>query len=260
MNASRNKLSTSEFINKIIQDADVGESFVPLVGSGLSNPSGIIMGLEFTNYLAFTMYLVLENPQKRPRTYGEGKTSRWDLAGRGWPPFPSSDEVKRAREWIREQFEKLCVRLDLEINYEHESGRSKGYIKSIAPKRSSKPMQDLRSALIYPRIPSILRSSDAEQTDDYSRKLIDLFAKDIAQTHYDAPFAIDELVPDSSRSYHSRIIEMGIRALHDWRETLVYLSMIGIDPENSSRVIRKKRDSSVIDAFNLFITRDKQPS
>jgi hypothetical protein len=56
---SHSVLSNSEFISKIIQDADSGRCFVPLIGSGLSSPSGIIMGMEFTNYLAFTTYLVL---------------------------------------------------------------------------------------------------------------------------------------------------------------------------------------------------------
>jgi hypothetical protein len=260
MATNRNRLSTTEFISKIIHDADTGESFVPLIGSGLSSPSGIIMGMEFTNYLAFTMYLLLEEPSNRPRTYGEGETSRWDLVQKGWPPLPSPEEVVRAKTWIRLQFEKLCERLGLEINPDDKADCAMGNIKSVVQKRGKKQSQDMRSALTYPKIPTILRSAGAEQIDDYSRRIIDLLARDIPGGHYAASFAIDELVPDPTRSYHNRIIEMGIRALHDWRETLVFLSMIGVDPISGNRLIRKERDSSVIDAFNLFITRDKQPN
>ena len=246
MTTQRSRLSSSEFVNKIIHDADTGESFVPLIGSGLSSPSGIIMGVEFTNYLAFTTYLVLEDPKNRPRTYGEGETNRWDLVQKGWPPFPSPDEVGRAKQWIRKQFESLCERLGLEINPEDKSAGADGTIKSVVPKRGAKQSRDLRSVLTNPRIPTILRSGSAEQIDDYSRRIIDILARDVAGGQYPASFAIDELVPDSTRSYHNPIIEMGIRALHDWRETLVFLSMVGIDANHPLRLVRTERDSSVV--------------
>ena len=88
-------LKNPEFINTIIEDSDTGRCFVPMVGSGLSSPSGIIMGLEFTNYLAITMYLVLSDVDREP-THGEGVPAHWDLRRQGWPPLPSNTEVQRA--------------------------------------------------------------------------------------------------------------------------------------------------------------------
>ncbi len=87
----------TEFINKIVQDADLGYSFAPFIGSGLSSPSGIIMGVEFTNYLAFTTYLVLADPTDRPKTHGENESHRWNISKKGWPPLPTKDEVDLAR-------------------------------------------------------------------------------------------------------------------------------------------------------------------
>ena len=58
------RLSQWQFVNKIIKDAHTGWSFVPLIGSGLSSPSGIIMGMEFTNYLAFCNVLGIERSRR----------------------------------------------------------------------------------------------------------------------------------------------------------------------------------------------------
>ena len=165
-----------------------------------------------------------------------------------------------ARDWIKFEFAKLCKRLELEINYDDRVSGGFSFIKSIVPKRFSAAAMNPGMAFSYPHIPQILKSSDADEVDNYSSRLIDFFARETVKDKYVAAFAIDELVPDANRSYRSRIIEMGIRSLHDWRETLVFLSMAGIDPHDNQKLIWNRRDSSIIDAFNSFITRDKQPN
>ena len=147
-----------EFIDKIVQDADLGYSFIPFVGSGLSSPSGIIMGIEFTNYLAFTTYLVLANPEDRPKTHGEDESHRWDIAKKGWPPLPTKDEVDLAREWIRKRFEALCQQLQLQVAYD---GGDPQRIKSLIFNGRQSHAQELVSVLSQPAIPYILLSRAA---------------------------------------------------------------------------------------------------
>ncbi|MFM7867025.1 MAG: hypothetical protein ACKPHU_22665, partial [Planctomycetaceae bacterium] len=105
--ASGTPLLPHQFITKIVHDADTGWGFVPLIGSGLSRPSGIITGFEFTNYLAFTTYLVLCDPATRKRTHGEGVAARWNLVQQGWPPQPNQQELSDARSWILQEFKGL---------------------------------------------------------------------------------------------------------------------------------------------------------
>jgi len=247
-------LTHTEFISKIIDDADTGASFVPFIGSGMSSASGIIMGTEFTNYLTFCMYIILESPDNRPRTQGEGKKERWDLKKQGWPILPNANEIRLAREWVESQLKKICNRLDLEINWRDDK------VKSIDTKPGKAAIADLKSVLIYPQIPAILRHADASRYDDYSRKFIEMQLRDRETGLFLGRPSIEEIVPDPRRSYHEQSIEAGIRALHDWRETLEFLSMIKVDPNNSERVIRVKRDEEIIDLFNQTITRDKQPN
>lgn len=250
----------SEFISKIVQDADLGYSFIPFVGSGLSSPSGIIMGVEFTNYLAFTTYLVLADPNQRPKTHGENEPHRWNIAKKGWPPLPTKDEVDLAREWILKRFVHLCERLQLDVAY--DAGEPKR-IKALGFHVRQSPAQELVSVLSQPAIPNILRSSEAERTDNKARYFIDFLAKGAHQPNiYPGSFAIDEMVPSPNKSYHQRIEEMGIRSLHDWRETLSFLASVSVKEtgDGTRLVYETQRDTSVIDSFNTTITRDRKPN
>lgn len=252
----RQVLEPVQFISKIVQDADTGWAFVPLVGSGLSSPSGIIMGMEFTNYLAFTVYLVLADPQGREKTHGEGVPSRWDLIMQGWPPLPTEKEVEDARKWIHKQFVELCAGLHLEPNY--DSGDKKS-IKSLSLKRHQPPSQELVTVLTHPLIPTILASEDQVPTDEKARQFINLLAKS-ASEDFRGSFSVDELVKNPAKSYFQRIHEMGIRSLHDWRETLVFLASIRVQDTSQKLSLSKSPDTSIIDAFNTTITRDRQPN
>ena len=51
--------SNPDMIDQIRADVESGICFVPFIGSGMSAPSGILMGMEFTNFLAYTVYRVV---------------------------------------------------------------------------------------------------------------------------------------------------------------------------------------------------------
>jgi hypothetical protein len=250
---STSLLSNSEFISKIIQDSQAGRYFVPLVGSGLSSPSGIIMGMEFTNYLAFTAYLVLSDPNDRERTHGEGLQSHWDLRHQGWPPLPSNQEVERARSWVFNEFKVICKRYDLVPN--PEEGTQK--IRSLNTSRSRPPTHEVLASLLHPQVPAVLAAADLVRPDESVRRVADMLLRGAARNSHSQSAAADMLLSDSTRSYRDKIVEMGIRALHDWRETLVFLSSVEVTTDGLAFC---SPNSSVIDRFNSFITRDKQPN
>lgn len=250
-----------EFLTQIINDVDLGRAFVPLIGSGLSSASGIIMGVEFTNYLAFATYLVLADPERRERTHGEGKPSRWNFVIQGWPPFPSDSEVLDAKNWIRSEFVELCEQRGFRADLSSKDER----IRFVGPSDGS-GSDSIVTKLATPPIPRILASSEAEHSDEQLRRLLSLLANR-DKLGGDPPisssaFTVDELTADPRRSYSDRVVEIGLRSLHDWRETLVFLSSVRINrsQRGSNRLVIEHQNPSVIDAFNQFITRDKQPN
>jgi hypothetical protein len=248
-------LSNSEFISKIIQDCDVGRSFVPLIGSGLSSPSGIIMGMEFTNYLAFTTYLTLSDPERRERTHGEGKPHHWNLRHQGWPPLPSHSEVKRARGWLLNEFTGICDRYGLDINFDDNASLKS--IRSLTPRLYRAASHEAIASLIHPQVPTILASNNLIRPDESVRRVAEMLLRRSAGVTSSASSALDLVLSDSSRSYRERIIELGIRSLHDWRETLGFLASVQVLPTG---LHFGSQMNSVIDRFNAFITRDKQPN
>lgn len=245
-----------QFITKIVHDADTGWGFVPLIGSGLSRPSGIITGYEFTNYLAFTTYLVLCDPATRKRTHGEGFAARWNLVKQGWPPQPNQRELTDARNWILQEFEGLCRRLHIEPNYD---GTDKRRIKSLTVRTPVSPSQGLVSVLMQPIIPAILASEEQLPTDDRMRRFSMLLMKSHGMPQ-PASFAIEGLMSDFSRSHGQHIQEMGIRALHDWRETLQFLACTEVLSHPDRLSFNPTANQSIIDAFNSTITRDRHPN
>ncbi|MCA8993159.1 MAG: SIR2 family protein [Planctomycetaceae bacterium] len=252
-------LSSSEFISKIIQDADMGHCFVPLVGSGLSSPSGIIMGMEFTNYLAFTTYLVLSDPHERAKTHGEGNKSRWDICKRGWPPLPTSSEVSATTDWVFRQFDKICERYDLLPNHPKNSHE----IRSLSPGRTSGPARvsgvshEILTSLLHPRIPSILAAPGSSHSSEAAARLASLLLRRTVSGQPTTAGAAHMLLAESTGSFHNGVIEAGIRSLHDWRETLMFLSSVSV---KSNRLEFVAPNYSIIDRFNSFITRDKHPN
>ena len=248
--------SNSEFITDIIRDANSGRKFVPFIGSGLSSPSGIIMGIEFTNYLAFTSYLVLSDPTKRSRTHGEGQLTHWDLQRQGWPPLPSGNEVDATRAWVKERFTEVCQRLELDTNYDD---LGEGLIKSVVANRGRAPLDELLSALSQPPIPMILRSRHASNTEDRVKR----FSKFLAGSNWATGSSLPKLpahLATSGLSYEEYLIESGIRALADWRETLTFLACVRVSNTLPHRLLLDEIDNSIIDAFNTTITRDRRPN
>ena len=252
----RQSENPSVFIDEIIRDARAGRTFVPFIGSGLSSASGIIMGMEFTNYLAFTTYLILCDPKKRERTHGEGQSINWDLQRQGWPPLPSESEVKATRIWVMDQFVQLCERLKLEPNYDSSD---KHLVKSMSSTGNRNPLDDLMSALTQPPIPLIIRSPEFT-ANDYRAKHLNKFLGNESMTQLSPDILQLPHLADAGLSYEESLVETGLPSLGDWKETLTFLAMVRIVYSEPLRIVLDEVDTSVIDAFNSAITRDKRPN
>ncbi|MFO0202892.1 MAG: hypothetical protein ACK528_07135, partial [Alphaproteobacteria bacterium] len=203
--------------------------------------------MEFTNYLAFTMYLVLCDPKNRKPTHGEGISERWNLMLQGWPPLPSRPEVNSAKIWIKKEFDRLCKEFKLRSSYD-----DKQQIQALVPEADTQ-INDVAIALTQPPIPMILRSWLAKVEQDRLRQLRRILKSEGRQ---DKEFSSPHW-KRSHQSFHDVIVESGVRALSDWRETLEFLSRVVIG-EHGLRM--GDPNPSIIDDFNSTITRDKRPN
>ena len=112
----------AEFLTRIVDQHRLGYGFAPFVGSGLSAPSGILilMGMEFTEYLAYTVYRVV-GPEK------DGL--RWNLREHGWPKYPSQEEVNHTIDWFKSQYRHICKRFALVPEFDGQD-KVKGFSRS----------------------------------------------------------------------------------------------------------------------------------
>ncbi len=94
--ASESILDIQAFKRALIEELRLGNTVVPLVGSGLSAASGIPVGRDFEDYFLYVIWLCLVCRDSR------SESKLWNLQTMGWPPNPSDNQVKRARTEIAE--------------------------------------------------------------------------------------------------------------------------------------------------------------
>ena len=99
--------SNSEFVDLMRDEINNGGGFVPFIGSGISSASGILMGLQFDEYLAYVVFLCVAD-KGYLREADPTQNGRWDLRRDGWPKQPTTKQVGIARKWRRSQFDKIC--------------------------------------------------------------------------------------------------------------------------------------------------------
>ncbi|MCE2752327.1 MAG: SIR2 family protein [Pirellula sp.] len=247
-------VSNEEFISEIIDDALGGKCFVPFIGSGLSSPSGIITGQEFTKYLAYVFYLMV----RHSTATSDVKSVQWSLQKQGWPSYPSDGEIESAINWIRSEFDVVCRRYGWELTYERDSSLSGRDVKKLTIAESVSG--DFYHSMAKPPTPLILRGKTFRDEPDRFKKLLESLHRH-GTTHHDIETAdFEDYMLDRGMSYHEQIVEKGIRSLADWKATLTFLSRIRVIEGSTSRILLETPDTSVIDAFNKFITGGRKPS
>jgi NAD-dependent SIR2 family protein deacetylase len=236
------QVNSSRLIASINDAIRSGFGICPLLGSGISSASGIIMGRDFSDYLAYCVKSALE------------PSGRWDVRQDGWLPYPNPEEYEKARRWTLDAFSKICTA----NGYEIANGTSDDTIDGLMPITGSDHRIDfsVAKALNCPQVPANIRSHRFKHLDDSIAKLANSIRASHTTTEPYAP-----LWPRHEQSQSSRdwVVELGIRSLSDWRMTLHFLSRLQ-QVRNPNRTILGDPEGSVIDRFNTFITADKQPN
>ncbi len=250
-------LEPVQFISKIVHDIDTGWSFVPFIGSGLSRDSGIIMGMEFTNYLAYTTYLVLADPEETKKVVQKpNPNKRWDLLRDRWPDQPNEAQTEIARQWILRQFKELCKKLKLDVNYD---STNQDRIKSLTPLPLSRQSPDLLSDLDIPSIPAILASEESTTGDSSLSRFASLL-KTRSIDKQAVLFNLTATITENAGSYQQTVIETGLRSLHDWRVTLSFLASVNHVSTRRAIELLPTPSAKVIDDFNFNITHGRAPN
>jgi hypothetical protein len=244
-----------EFIEQLSVQIQNGYGLVPFIGSGCSADSGILMGEQFTDYLAWTVFLCVAAPKKRPLGTAVPRT-RWDLRRKGWPQPPTHENIQAARKWALGEFRRIAVDCGLEIDDNPQTNRIRGI--SQTSRRSSTP-DSLVDLLHAPLVPPFLRDPDTRHTDVTEghnlRRLHGLLrGTGVLQGGL--------VRPSISPTSEDAIVERAIRALYDWRATLHFLAELDLsdEPDDEQPLSLREADQTVIDGFNVHITRGKRPN
>lgn len=248
------RLPEHEFIEQLCNIVNSGFGLVPFLGSGCSSASGILMGQQFTDYLAFTIFICVAKDKDLAKAHANAPSipsRRWDLRQRGWPQHPDQDCVEIARRWLSVKFQELCARCDVAV-YTEEGGVK---IQGLQIKKPGATPDELARALNSPLLPPILRGYPCD-VDQKSLKRLH------AQLDSNALISGGILLPNISPTSEDAIIERAIRSLYDWRATLHFLSelqLVKIDPKTHTLMLAAAQPK-VIDRFNVHITRGRMPN
>lgn len=234
----------SAFIRNITKQIRLGASFVPFVGSGISARSGILMGQEFTQYLATTLYKAVGSPK-----------ARWKMRTQGWPADATPDELDDCVDWFSKTYKKVCRRSGLDVNI--ENGQVQGFSFAHGIDEFARAHTSFATTLNRPLIPAILAGKFNRTADQQLKELLRIWIADESSASQAASsrFVSTAGISKTSEEY---ITERAIRAAHDWRATLEFLA--SLEQDHSGSLCVTNRDQAVIDGFNIHITANRQPN
>ena len=232
--------SSSSFLEKLVESVRLGHGMTPFIGSGLSANSGIIMGQDFTEYLAYTVFRIAG---------GEGPPL--DIARLGWPEFPDQKQVQKTVAWYQKAYSEICSRFNLIPEYTSVPVKVRRFA-SISSKGSvdqdeRKIFSYRRSSIGRPLIPTLLRPGSMWEEEMQLRALLDLWKAE-SESFLDQNFTLNS---------REAITELAIRESCDWRAQLEFIARVQV--RGNRFHLLSKPDTAIIDAFNTHITRDKQP-
>lgn len=230
--------NTKEIISTIKRELSKGYGFTPLIGSGLSLASGIMMGREFAEYFAHTLYICIGR---------EG--NKWNIRRDGWPDRPNSEELDEAILWIRREYKALCHKYDVPVKEKDQDGDTITYLDPEQLEKINKGQSISR-----PICPKIL-NPDEETLERVDNELKQFYINtgQLAALH---EFKKPAGQSSSSKEY---ILESGIKALYDWRASLIFFAKL--DTSNAQYMLLGSHTNQfVIDSFSGTIIWGKLPN
>ena len=221
-----------------------GYGVIPFTGSGISARSGIMMGVEFSDYIAWVIYRSVATDREQQKFAPQG---RWNVGRQGWPPPPTPPETEAVRVWVKKEFEEICKRCKIAVGWTKD-GRN--VLNLFSRGRNTTVEAQMRR----PLVPAILWSAETD-VDDAS---ITSFWQNIGNPyHFRELLSRPNLSPDSDEA----ITERAIRSLYRWNATLEFLAELALeDGDDEKTLYIIPRELSVIDSFNLHITQGKKPN
>lgn len=250
-------VSEHEFISTLVDQVRAGYRLVPFLGSGCSAHSGILMGQQFSDYLAWTVALCVADAAVQRELLAEERSpsrlgKRWDLRRNGWPRAPRYEESEVVRRWARKEFDCLATACKLAVKPDNESR-----VVAVEDTSPANGDPDALTRMLYaPLVPPVLRDprsgSDA-LTDGQSQRRLHRLLTEEGLLHGGL------LRAGISPSSEDAITERAVRSLYDWRSTLRFLSELKLGRDGATLFLDRP-DPSVIDNFNVHITRGKQPN
>ena len=264
--------SHTEFIDRIVKETRQGWGVVPFTGSGISARSGILMGMYFNEYLTWMVFRCVADVEslkgalfKEPEQ-SDGKApapksdktkpsvERWRIREHGWGRPPTPRQSRDVAKWVLRHYTKSCEWHGFKV--ETINVGEKTVVKKLT-KDENKQLSGLDAHLRRPLLPGVLRKWPDTTVDDNEVKafLRLVQAKDPGHEALNQRgFSLDS---------QEAIIEQAIRSLHDWKAMLEFLAKLGSRQREGGDVVYPclvERDPSVIDGFNLHITRGRKPN
>ena len=241
------------FIKHLASQVRAGFGIVPFVGSGCSSASGILMGGQFNDYLAWTVCVCVADRRQHYGNAVEVIGPRWNLREAGWPPFPSETQIQFARSWVLREFCALAKACGLHVEDDTSTYTVRGVDQDLAAPAEPDALAGL---LHIPFVPPFLRANQVRWNG-----LMD--GQRLRQLH--AVLSKEGLLqgglmrPEYSPTSSDAIVERAIRSLYDWRATLHFLAELQLAPDGHTLFL-VERDPAVIDGFNVHITQGRRPN
>lgn len=234
------------FIRDLVDAVSAGYRLVPFVGSGCSAQSGILMGQQFSGYLAWTVAACVADR----REWSKYPAPRWNLRKKGWPPQPTPDQLEQAKDWVRAEFRHLARKHGMSLS---EAGRMTAKSDESSPTRT---YDELVNLLYAPIVPAVLRGAGTAACRLTNGEI----QRELHAVLTDSGLTLGGLMRRGvSMASEDAIFERAIRSLHDWRATLQFLSELKVAPDGHTLLLDKP-DQTVVDGFNVHITRGRRPN
>lgn len=245
------ELDREAFIEKLRKEVTVqGYGIVPLIGSGISHGSGIMIGAALGGYLAYVVWRMIKDYDKP-----ESQHVVVDLTSEGWPSPPSQQEVTQVNQWATRWYCKLLELHNVRPEMSHSFTLNDLY-------------QSLNTQYFLPPVkPAAFDRVEFEKWDrrDNEEKIVERrinkINRAIREIHnermlQDRQFAFTprQGVSRTSRRY---IVETAVRSLFDWRLALQFLARL--KTRDGLYYLEEESDQYVVDSFNIFITQGRKP-
>lgn len=258
-------IDNGTFVTELIKKVEDGIGFVPFVGSGISQQSGIMIGSEISQYLSYVIFKIIQpyccqtsSCQSSNKNQYKINGDRWNLAIAGWPRIPTQIEAARSTDWVADEYKSLLEKY--RVNKSHSSQMDYLYIFSkndgcfdippVAPKGISVYFDKSGNL----QIENDKRGINDEDFKKINDVLSEIHLDRLLNTDTD-PFHPKRGVSVTSKTY---LKESAIRALHDWRLCLQFLARLRA--HEGLLVLGEEIDQYVIDSFNIFMTKGRRPN